>query len=194
MSSVLAPNGLTPVAHFGGGIIRPDQSGLTIAYNYSTQIFTGDLVNIATGSGQIQQTAAGDSNGSVGVFMGCEFTNIDGRRRVLPYWPGANNALNDGTIVAYVITDPYVIYEIQGDASIAATAVGKQTRFTPGTGNTSSGASGGTLLTANLSASTASQLRVIGITNAPDNSWGDTYTRVRVLISLHQYVNRQGPF
>jgi hypothetical protein len=80
MSSINAPFGFRPVGHFTGGIIRPDQSNLTIAYTYATQIFFGDLVTIASATGQIQQVASGAGNAAIGVFAGVEYTGLDGRR------------------------------------------------------------------------------------------------------------------
>jgi hypothetical protein len=110
---------------------------------------------------------------------------------VSPFWTGEAGA---SQIVAYYTTDPGIIYEIQADGTVPMSAVGEQTTFTLGSGNSSTGISTATLAIASLSASTANQLRVVGITPAADNAWGDTYTIVRVQIALHQFVNRQGPF
>lgn len=189
MTATLAPFGMRPVFH-PSGIIRREAG--TILQSNSTAIYKGDPVAIQT-TGYIAQAASGVSNGIVGVFLGCEYTLAGTGRRVTNYWPGAAGA-GATDIVAYYTTDPEIIYEIQADGSVSLANMGEQTVFGLGTPNATTGISGASLTSASLSASTASQLRVVGVGLGQDNAWGDTYTIVRVQIALHQYRNRQGPF
>lgn len=189
MASTLAPFGFRAAFH-PSGVIRSTAG--TILNSYSTSIFMGDPVSITTG-GVINQTASGVSNGLIGIFLGCEYTLPSGRRTVSPNWPGAAGA-GATDIIAYYTTDPTIVYEIQADGTVPQSAIGEQATFGLGTGNASTGVSGATLTVSSLSASTANQLRVVGLAAAPDNAWGDTFTVVQVQIALHQFVNRQGPF
>jgi hypothetical protein len=188
MSATNAPFGLRAVKHLAGGQIRIESG--TIAAADTTAIYSGDLVSYTT-AGVISKTVSGVSNGAIGVFMGCTFTDASGQAQVRAYWPGTAGATN---IVAQFTTDPLIVYEIQADGAVAQANVGEQTTFNTSTGSTITGLSNATLASASLSASTANQLRVLAISTYPDNAAGDAFTVVQVQIALHQFVNRQGPF
>jgi len=182
MSSVSQPFGLRPV-YSPSGVVRP--TAYTILTGYATNIFQNQPVKIvtsSTGEGTIAAAAIGDR--FIGTFQGVEFTDSDGRRRVSNKWT-ASLAATD--IVAYVTLDPTIVYEIQSNAALAITDIGKQYDFTTiGTGSTVVGISQMMLDVA--SATTNASFRLIGITPGPDNNWGDTYVIAQVQISEHQNV------
>lgn len=189
MVATSAPFGFRAVYH-PSGVIRSEAG--TIQNSNATAIYMGDPVTLDA-NGFITQTASGVSNGLVGIFLGCEYTQTGGIRRVSPFWPGAAGA-GATDIVAYYTRDPNIVYEIQADASVALASVGTQGTFTLGSGNASTGISTAVLSASSLSAATASQFRVVGVSLQPDNAWGDSFTIVQVMIALHQFVNRQGPY
>lgn len=182
MSSTSAPFGLRPANH-PSGVIRPN--AMTILTGYATNILQNQPVKIvpsSTGEGTIAAAAIGDR--FIGTFQGVEWTDTDGRRRVSNKWT-ASTAGTD--IVAYVTVDPTITYEIQTNAAVAVTDIGKQYDFTTiGSGSTTTGLSAMMLDVA--SAATNASLRLMGITPGPDNNWGDTYVIVQVQISEHQNV------
>jgi len=182
MSSVSQPFGLRPV-YSPSGVVRP--TAYTILTGYASNILQNQPVKIvtsSTGEGTIAAAAIGDR--FIGTFQGVEFTDSDGRRRVSNKWT-ASLAATD--IVAYVTLDPTIVYEIQSNAALAVTDIGKQYDFTTiGTGSTVVGISQMMLDVA--SATTNASLRLIGITPGPDNNWGDTYVIAQVQISEHQNV------
>ena len=180
MSSVSSPFGLKPAFH-PSGIIRQLQN--TIASGFPSDIFQFSPVAIAA-DGTLVPAAPDDR--CVGAFMGVEYTGTDGRRRVGNRWE-ANTVGED--IVAYYTEDPYLIYEIQADGSIAQTEIGQQYDWTALGGNTVTGLSNVALDTASAAANAG--LRIIGINPAPDNVVGDDFTIVQVQISEHQYVADQ---
>lgn len=190
MTATLAPFGMRPAFHDGGGVMR--KKAYTIINSNTTNIYRGDPVSIQT-TGYIAQTASGVSNGLIGVFAGCSYTLAGTGRIDSPYWPGSGGA-GATDIIAWVYDDPEIVYEIQADGSVSLANMGEQTVFGLGTGNTTTGQSGASLTASSLSSSTASQLRVVGVASTPDNAWGDTYTIVQVKIALHQFRNRQAPF
>ena len=177
MSSTNAPFGLRPAYH-SSGFVRPQ--ALTMTDNYTSTILQYQPVKLVAG----QVVPAGASDALIGTFMGCEFTDSDGRRRVSNKWVANNVGTN---IVAYVTSDSMIVYEIQTDATIAVSAIGEQFDFAAVTsGSTTTG-----LSTATLGVSTTTTnapMRVIGITPGPDNAWGDTYVIVQVELSTHQNV------
>lgn len=178
MSSTSQPFGLRP-AYSPSGVVRP--AAYTILTGYATNILQSQPVKIAT-DGSVQAAAIGDR--FIGTFSGVEYTDSDGRRNVSNKWTASLAATE---IVAYVTLDPSMVYEIQSDAAIVLTDIGKQYDFTTiGTGSTTTGLSA-MMLNVASSAANAS-LRVINIAPGVDNVIGDTYVIVQVQISEHQMV------
>ena len=182
MSSVSQPFGLRPV-YSPSGVVRP--TAYSILTGYAANILQNQPVKIvtsSTGEGTIAAAAIGDR--FIGTFQGVEFTDTDGRRRVSNKWT-ASTAATD--IVAYVTLDPTIVYEIQSNAALNVTDIGKQYDFTTiGTGSTVVGISQMMLDVASAAANAS--FRLIGITPGPDNNWGDTYVIAQVQISEHQNV------
>lgn len=177
MSSVSSPFGLKPAFH-PSGIIRQLQN--TIASGLPSDIYQFSPVAIAADGTLV---AAAPDTRIVGAFMGVEWTGTDGRRRVGNRWE-ANTVGTE--IVAYYTEDPYLIYEIQADGSIAQTEIGQQYDWTALSGNNTTGLSSVALDTASAAANAG--LRIIGVNPASDNAVGDDFTIVQVQISEHQYV------
>lgn len=177
MSSTSAPFGLRPAYH-PSGIIRPEVS--TIATGYASNIFQFQPIKFVAAGG-IDVAAAGER--FAGVFMGVEWTDSDGRRRYSNKWT-ASTAGTD--IVAYITRDPTIVYEIQSNAALSQSNIGEQFDFTAAGGNTTTG-----LCTQMLGVSTSAAnagLRLLGLSPAADNAWGDTYVIGFVNISEHQYA------
>lgn len=185
MSATSAPFGLRPISHvsaYGTRGARAIPGG--IASGYNTAIYENQPVKIVT-AGVINPVAA-DTDDFIGVFVGVEYTDSEGRRKVSNRWT-ANTVGSD--IVAYVIDDPNMEYEIQADGSVAATAVLDQVGLTNLTaGSSVTGMSQCTANATPVGAGNQGQLRVVGIGNAIDNAWGDAYTVLRVQVARHQSV------
>jgi hypothetical protein len=179
MASTASPYGLIPVNH-PSGVVRP--FAMSILTGYASNIFQNSPVKIipsSTGEGTIAVAAAGDS--FIGTFQGVEWTDTDGKRRVSNKWT-ASTAGTD--IVAYVTIDQTITYQIQSDAALAVTDIGKQFDFSAPAGNTTTGISSQTLGVSTTAANAG--LRLIGIVPGPNNAWGDTYVDALVQISEHQ--------
>jgi len=182
MSTSSTPFGFQPVYH-ASGFVRP--AAFTLANNAAVTLLQYQPVKINTSTGVVTPAAVGDS--IVGTFMGVEYTDSDGRRRVSNKFI-ANTPATD--VTAYITRDPAIVYQIQANGSVNISNIGNQFDFASITsGSTTVGLSTCTLDTASVVASggTAS-MRVIGITPGPDNAWGDAYTIVQVQISEHQDV------
>lgn len=181
MSATSAPFGLRAV-YSPSGTVRPAQ--YTILTGYATTIYQNQPVKIvpsSTGEGTIAAAAVGDR--FIGAFQGVEWTDSDGRRRVSNKWT-ASTAGTD--IVCYVTIDPSIVYEIQSNAALAVTDIGKQFDFSVASGSTVVGVS--TQMLDVASAAANASLRLLGITPGPDNAFGDTYVIAQVQISEHQNV------
>ena len=177
MSSVAAPQGLRPAFH-PSGIIRQLQG--TLQSGLATSIFQNSPVAVDA-NGFLTPAAPGAR--IVGAFQGVEFTATDGRRRVGNQWE-ANTVGTE--IVVYYTEDPYLIYEIQANATLGLDAIGQQFDWAALTGNTTTGLSSVALDVASAAANAG--LRVVGLNPAPDNIFGDAFPIVQVQVSQHQYV------
>lgn len=178
MSTLSAPFGLKPDYH-PSGIIRP--AVYSILSGYATGILQNQPVKIGT-NGTIEAAAIGDR--FIGTFEGVQYTDTAGVRRYNNQWT-ASTAGTD--ILATVTLDPAQVYQIQANATMAVATIGEQFDFTTVTaGSTTTGLSA-LMLDVASSAANAS-LRVIGLTPAADNAWGDAFPIVLVQISEHQFV------
>ena len=80
--------------------------------------------------------------------------------------------------------NPASTYTIQADATVTAGDVGMNYTVTLGAGSTMTGRSGFGLKVAGRAATTA-MLQVIGLSNVPDNAFGDVNPRVEVRLVQH---------
>ena len=180
MPSTSAAFGLRPAFH-PSGVVRP--VAMTIESGYNANILQFQPVLISS-TGNIQ--AAGASTPFVGSFMGVEFTDTDGRRRVSNKWTAGTSATD---IIAYVTTDPAIVYEIQSDATLTIADIGSQMDFDSVTaGSTTTGLSAAMLDVASKTTSGSALCRVVNLQPDVNNNWGDAYVVVQVQISEHQFV------
>ena len=184
MSSTNAPFGMRPSFHPSGldrAVALPN--GITSAY--STGILKGQPVALNT-SGNIIAATAGSAY--QGAFAGHEYTDLTGRRLVSNQWI-ANTAYQTGSEVTYYYSDPNIVYDIQADGSLAQTAIGDQANFSNiSAGSTTTGLSQCTISTSLAGSGAVGDMRIIGLTPAVDNAFGDAYTVVQVQVSRSQYV------
>ena len=184
MSSTSAPFGMRPSFH-PSGLDRAVALPNGIASAYGTGILKGQPVALNT-SGNIIAATAGSAY--QGAFAGHEFTDTTGRRLVSNQWV-ASTAYQTGSCVAYFYNDANIVYEIQADGIVNQSAIGDEANFTNLTaGSTTTGLSALMLDTATLTDSGNAQLRIIGLSPAPDNDFGDSFTIVQVQVSEHQNV------
>jgi hypothetical protein len=185
MSATNAPFGLRPAYH-PSGLDRAQGLANIIESGYAQNILKGQTVKLAATTGYVVRAAAGDA--LYGVFDGVEWTDTTGRRRVSNYWP-TGTAYQTGSLIAYIWTDPQVVYEVQAAGSIAQTALGQEFDVSdPYDGSTTTGLSQARMSTTAAGANASAQLRVIDLAPYPGNAWGDAYTIVRVQIAEFQYA------
>lgn len=185
MTTTAQPYGLRPSSH-PSGTIRPVAQ--TIATGYAVNIFQNQPVRIApaTSGGQTEGTivAAATGEAFIGTFQGVEFTDSDGRYRVSNKWTASTSAT---TITAYVTTDPTIVYEVQTNANVTVSDIGKQYDFANTlVGNTTTGLSSAALDVASAAANAS--VRLISLSDAVEDTATDAYLTVQVQISEHQFI------
>jgi len=184
MSSTSAPFGLRPSFH-PSGLDRAIALANGIASGYATGILKGQPVALNT-SGNIITATAGSAY--QGAFAGHEWTDSSGRRQISNQWT-ASTAYQTGSQVTYYYSDPNIVYDIQADGSLAQTAIGDQANFSSvSAGSTTTGLSQCTMSATLVGSGAVGDLRIIGLTPAVDNAWGDAYTVVQVQPARSQFV------
>jgi hypothetical protein len=168
MANQDAAFGLRPVKRIGGTPFTGGQSRYRIANNYGTAIYQGDMVAQVTG-GTVEIHADGGTVPIVGVFNGCKYTDPTSGEQVFSNKYPASTAAAD--IIAFIIDDPMVVFEIQCDAAFPiADLLGNFDVVYTSAGSTKSGVSGSELKVTDGGTATTLSLKVIDISEDPENS------------------------
>ena len=167
MANKDAAFGMKPVRMIGGGAYTGGQSRYRIAANYGTSIFQGDMVAQVTGGG-IEVHADGGTVPIVGVFNGVQYTDPTTKEQVYSnYYPANTNASD---LIAFVIDDPNVVYEVQADAAFpVADLFGNFDIVYTSSGSTVTGISGAELEVSTGATGTSLPIKAIDISEDPEN-------------------------
>lgn len=190
MANQDAPFGLRPIGRIGGTQFNGGQNRYRIAANYGTSIFQGDMVAQVTG-GTVEIHADGGTVPIVGVFNGCEYTDpTTGKVTFSPYYPASTNASD---IIAFIIDDPMVIFEIQCNAAFpVADLLGNFDIVYTSSGSTTTGISGAELNVSDGATTANLALKCIDISEDPENSdVSSDATNVLVVIQNHLFGAKQ---
>jgi hypothetical protein len=181
MANKDAAFGMKPVRMIGGAPYTGGQSRYRIAANYGTSIFQGDMVAQVTG-GTVEVHADGGTVPVVGVFNGCMYTDPTSGEQVFSnYYPASTNASD---LIAFIIDDENVVYEIQADDTFPVTDLfGNFDIVYTSAGSTSTGISGAELDVTTGATTTNLPIKAIDISEDPNNSdTGAANTNVLVVI------------
>jgi len=183
--------GFRPVLMMGSAYNGQGQQQMTIASNETNSIFMGDPV-VLNANGSISR---GSSAGAelVGVFNGCFYTDPTSQKPTFSnHYPGAIVA---DDIVANVISDPDVIFEVKVDDTNGGRAqVGSTANIASySVGSTKSGISNVALDGDTFATSDASNFAVYDLSTDPDNSdYTAANANILVRINKHQYRDTTG--
>tara|TARA_R110001592_G_scaffold307910_1_gene581839 strand:- start:166 stop:747 length:582 start_codon:yes stop_codon:yes gene_type:complete len=192
MSATATPTGAEPIGTLSSsGSFTGKVRHLSIASNYGTAIFYGDFVKTVAG-GTIEKDTGTTALTPTGVFMGCSYTDPTTKQPTYSQTYPASTVASD--IKAYVLDDPHVLMKMQGDASLAQTAIGNNVSIVQTAGSTDIGRSKNAVDSSTIVATTATlPLRIIDFVDGPDSSVGDSFTDVIVKFNAgHQYLNTTG--
>jgi len=194
MASSATPTGAEPVGSLSAsGSFSGKVRHIKIASAYDTSIFYGDFVKlVATGTCEKAAVTTAAVAGTVGVFVGCSYTDpTTGQPTYSQYWP-ADNAATDA--VAYVADDPKLIFQMQGDGSIAQTGLGNNVQAISTAGSTDIGRSKNALDADSIDTTNTFPLRIVDFVDGPDSAVGDSYTDCIVtwLPGSHAYETALG--
>jgi hypothetical protein len=201
MAIAAAPYGLRPVKRTDG----MPYAGATSQYlidpaGEATNLFYGQVVIIgadgyialstATGADITTNNLGGNGVGAIGVFVGCEYVNSSGQLVQAQYYP--SGTANGGTIKAYVVDDPNVLFQAQLDGAGAQTIIGTNTFFaaaqSTSTGSTTTGNSTSALDATVQTAAAA--FRIVAHVSPASDAFPDVLVKFNP--GAHQMTNNVG--
>ena len=190
--TVSAPYGFQPLNRVDGMPYAGATRTYTIASNYNTAIYNGDLVIIVTG-GTIEKFTGTNSGYPVGVFVGVEFVNAQGQILNGQYYAGTSMT----NARAKVIVDSQAAYRVavtdgssvMSSASLAA--IGSNMEVVQGTGSATTGNSGMSVLAGSEAVTATFPIRVIDVVRETATG-ANAFPELIVKINVSQFNRADG--
>jgi hypothetical protein len=193
--------GLKPVNRLDGlpyaGAIRQ----IPIAAGYATAIFNGDTVQVDT-NGYLIANSTSNSGDSVGVLVGCSYTNSSGQFTNGQYYP-ASQSTSTQLAFGFVVDDPNAVFRVAATSgqttvptAFSRALVGSNVALSVNTGSTTTGDSFYGIDGASAGTTATLPIRVVDV--VPDTATGaanvaaTTYFEFLVKFNLHQYTDTTG--
>ena len=194
MATSATPNGAEPVNTLSAsGSYTGKVRHIKIASGYGTAIFYGDFVKLVA-AGTLEKAAVTTSvvAGTVGIFVGCSYTDPSTSQITFNQQFPASTAASD--IMAYVVDDPKLVFKMQGDEAIAQTGLGNDISAVNTAGSTSIGRSKNALDGGSIATTNTLPLRVLEFVEGPNSTVGDAFTDclVTYLPLSHAYETKLG--
>ena len=191
MATSATPNGAEPIGtcsssgSFTGKVVH-----IKIASAYGTAIFYGDFVKLVA-AGTIEKDAGTTALTSIGIFMGCKYTDPNSNQMTFSQtWPASTSASD---AAGYVLMDPDVLFRMQGDATIAQTALGANFAVVQTAGSTTIGRSKNACDSSTVATTNTLPVRLVDFYDGPNSSIGDAFTDVILRFNAgHQLTNVTG--
>jgi len=191
MANLDTPFGFKPVKHLSGAPWNGKINTYYVPVGDGTALFKGDAVKSAgsaDATGKFptvtQATAAAAIRGVVVGFGDNPYVMTH------PDTPNRDYRPASTAMYAFVVDDPFVIFEIQEDSvgnSIGADMVGLSTDITVGSGSTSTGKSA-IELDSSDTATAAGQCKILRVVDREDNALG-TNCKWEVTIIEHEMLS-----
>ena len=191
MATSATPNGAEPVGTCSvSGSFTGKVQHIKIASAYGTAIFYGDFVKLVT-AGTIELDAGTSALTSIGIFMGCKYTDPNSNQMTFSQtWPASTSASD---AAAYVLIDPDVLFRMQGDATIAQTGLGANFSVIQTAGSTTIGRSKNACDASTVATTNTFPIRLVDFYDGPSSSVGDSYTDGIFRFNAgHQLTNTTG--
>lgn len=205
MANANTPRGLSPVGTITGAAYNEQGRLYAIANDASNTYAIGDIVKVAGGSdanGVPYVTKAATTDTPVGVIVGIRVSDpgvsLVGTTLALNtiYLP-----LSSGLRYVFVVDDPNVIFEVEGNATGVAAAdifklagltiTANQTTLAQSAPLSNTVLNAASFLASSASGSLALPLQIIGLTQAVNNEPG-AYASALVKWNKHQFLNPVG--
>jgi hypothetical protein len=199
MATTATPYGLLPVNLIGGRPYAGSTRAIKILSTYGANIYNGSIVKIHTdGTLNIVTETGGAGDlfpaGTIGVFVGCQYTDATSGLVSRNYWPTGQVAAD---AVGFVVDDPNVVFQAQANGIVTQAELGMNIDLgaaqSTSTGSTATGKSS-TAVDATAVATTTVGFRIVDFVESTTSTVGDAYTDVLVKFNqlAHSYTNPTG--
>jgi len=192
MALTSTPYGLRPINAIGGRPFSGSTRQLPITSGFNTAIANGDLVAVAANGTIVKVTVVGTNanpfpTGTVGIFLGCSYTDTVRGFTQNNQWPAGQVAAD---AQAYICDDPNALFQIQADAAVAQALMHSNFAVNQTAGDTANGNSRISLDVATAAATATIAFKLVDFVNAPGSTVGDAFTDVIVKFnpSSHAYT------
>ena len=200
MSATATPYGLKPVNEIGGLPYAGSTRQIKIASGYASNIFYGQVVSIvAAGTVEVVTTvgsaAAPFPAGTIGVFVGCTYTNPTTKQLTFAQYFPTGTVADDA--MAYVVDDYNTLFQVQAAGSLAQATLGSNAVLnaaqSTSTGSTTTGNSN-TALSTSVAVTSGIAFRIVDFVESTTSTVGDSFTDVLVKFNpvAHSYNNPTG--
>jgi hypothetical protein len=175
------PYGYKPVNLIGGQVYAGSTRSLPIQYNSTNAIFFGDMVYLNAGYVDRITYPLNTTNKTIGVFMGCYYTNpTTKQRQFAQYYPGGVTA---GDITAIIADDPDVVIQAAVGTTASSGIIGSASSLLVGSnmvgtttlGSTSTGNGTGGVVAASAAGASSAGFRVLGLVPDTQVSYAAAY-------------------
>ena len=178
MATSATPMGAEPVGCLSaGGSFSGKVRHYKIANAYGTAIFYGDFVKLVS-TGTVEKDTGTTTMTPIGVFVGVSYTDPNTNQKTFSQYFPASTAADD--ISAYVMDDPNLLMQMQGDATLAQTTLGNNVAVVQTAGSTSIGRSKNAVDSSTAATTNTLPLRIVEFVDGPDSTVGDSFTDVIV--------------
>ena len=171
---------------------------LPIASTYNTAIYNGDIVMVKGGSivksnVTVDSTTDNTANLTYGVFVGVQYVNSQQQTVQAQYYPGNSAA---SSAVAYIVDDSQAAFKVaitfSGNTTVTtanASVVGTNLSIRQGTGSTTTGNSGLSVIVPTSGTGNAAALPVRVVAVVPETASGNNaFTEVIVKLNNPQIL------
>jgi hypothetical protein len=171
---------------------------LPIASTYNTAIFNGDIVmvkggNIIKSTVTIDSTTDNTANLTYGVFVGVQYVNSQQQTVQAQYYPGNAAA---SSAVAYIVDDSQAAFKVaitfSGNTTVTtanSSVVGTNLSIRQGTGSSTTGNSGLSVIAPVIGSGNAAVLPVRVVAVVPETATGtNAFTEVIVKLNNPQIL------
>lgn len=196
MTATAYPFGMVPVQNLAAGYNTQGFETFNILDGYTTAIYFGDVVKMAT-TGLIQKDTGTTTLTPYGVAVGVSYVDPSlGYWQNSQFWPASTTTSIAVGSPLYpsikVVDNPDAVFMIQADATVAQSALGANAAIVQTAGTSVFGKSRNALSASSVDTTDTLPLRIVGLADIPGNAWGDAYPILLVKFNNHQLTTLTG--
>jgi hypothetical protein len=194
MANLDAAFGLRPYKMLGAGAntngVMSFDIQTTATAGTSSVIYEGTpVIPLANGMIDIVGNANGGTVPLLGVFIGCNYTDLNGTPTFTNKWPGTAAVKSGTAATALIAAHPDQLFLINCDAAAADATVHANANFATATsGNATTGISTGELAVSTVNTTNTLNMRIVGFADQPNSDDATVAGRLAiVLLTNHFY-------